>query len=91
MNQSPPNRSDLVMGVIGIILYVMVGWFYLASGLMVPGPWLYILWAIWIGGLWVLTRVFRRNPVWTPAVPVGAAIVWVAFVQLGSSLLGWTA
>jgi len=52
---------------------------------------LYILWALWIGGLWALIRVFRRNPVWARAVPAGAANAWVAFVQLGSWLLGWTA
>jgi hypothetical protein len=28
---------------------------------------------------------------WTPAVPVGAALLWVVIVQLGSWLFGWTA
>ena len=33
----------------GLLAYLAVGVFpYLPSGLVVPGPWLYILWAVWL-------------------------------------------
>ena len=83
--------GPLIVGVIGMVLYVVVGWLYLGSGLVVDSPWYVLLWAVWIAGLFVLGRVFKRRPVWTPVVPVAALALWVAFVQLGSWLLGWTA
>jgi len=83
--------GPLIVGVIGMVLYVVVGWLYLGSGLVVDSPWYVLLWAVWIAGLFVLGRVFKRRPVWTPVVPVAALALWVAFVQLGSWLFGWTA
>jgi len=88
---SKRSLSGAVLGVTGILLYAMVGWPYLGSGLVVPFPWVFALWAIWVGGLFVLIRVVKRYPVWTPAVPVAALIAWVAFVQLGVWLFGWSA
>jgi hypothetical protein len=85
------STASTLAGVIGIILYLLVGWLYLASGLVVPEPWYLVMWGIWIAGLWPLIRVFRLNPMWTPAIAVGAAALWVAIVQLGSWLFGWTA
>jgi hypothetical protein len=85
------STAALTVGVIGIILYLVVGWLYLASGLVVPEPWYLLMWGIWIAGLWPMGRVFRRSPMWTPAVPVGAALLWVVIVQLGSWLFDWTA
>ncbi len=82
---------EKVLLVVGIVLYVTTGWLYLSSGLVVPFPWVYILWTIWLGGLLVLRSVMRNNPAWTPMVAVAAVAVWVAFVQLGSWLFGWTA
>ena len=73
------------------MLYLIVGWLYLGSGLVVDYPWFVVLWAIWAGGVVVLIRVFRRSPFWTPLVAVSAVAIWVVFVQLGSWLLGWSA
>ena len=80
-----------VLGVIGLVLYLAVGWLYLASGLVVPFPWLVGVWVIWAVGLLVLFRVFRASPRLTPLVPLAAVAVWVVVVQMGSWLLGWTA
>lgn len=80
-----------VFGIFGVILYVLTGWLYLTSGLVVPFPWVYVLWAIWLAGLIVLRIVFRDRPLLTPLVAVGAVVAWVAYVQLGSWLFGWTA
>lgn len=85
---SPTSR---LLGVAGILLYLAVGWLYLGSGLVVPFPWVWVLWAIWVGGLIVVVRVFRTAPIRTPLIPLAAVGVWVAFVQLGAWIFGWTA
>jgi hypothetical protein len=81
----------MLLGLIGIGLYVAVGVFYLGSGLVMPYPWVFAMWALWLGGLFVLAKVFSASRPWTPAVPVAAVIVWVIIVQLGSWLFDWTA
>jgi len=80
-----------ILGIVGIILYLIVGYFYLVSGLVVPGVWLIVLWLIWIAGIYVLVRVFRTARAWTPLVAVGAMAVWAIYVSLGGALLDWTA
>ncbi len=85
------SRLSLTAGVIGIGVYLMAGGLYLGSGLVVPYPWAYWLWAVWIGGIAVLVSVFRRSPIWTPIVPIAAVALWVTVVQIGHWLLGWTA
>jgi hypothetical protein len=92
-NGSPvPSGRSRVLGVIGLLAYLVVGGFpYLASGLMVPGPWLYILWAVWVVGLILAWRVFRVRPAMTLAFAPAALAVWAIYVYLGEQLLGWTA
>jgi hypothetical protein len=80
-----------ISGVVGIVLYLMVGFVYLTSGLVVPYPWLLVLWGLWVAGLYLLYVVFKERRAWTPAVAVGAAAVWWIFLAVGESLLGWTA
>jgi len=81
-----------VLGIVGLLAYLVVGVFpYLASGLMVPGPWLYILWATWVMGLILAWRVFRVRPAMTLAFAPAAVAFWFLYVNLGEQLLGWTA
>ena len=56
-----------------------------------PYPGVFVLWAIWIIGLVATIRVARQRPAWTPLAPPVAFAFWVAFVQIGSWLFGWTA
>jgi hypothetical protein len=84
------SPAATISGIIGIALYLVVGFFYLSS-LMVPGPWLFILWGIWLAGIYPLISVLRRRRAWTPVVAVAAAVVWWLFVTIGEALLGWTA
>lgn len=85
-----PGAVATISGTAGIILYLVVGYFYLSSGLMVPGPWLFILWGIWLAGLYPLVTVFRRRRAWTPLVAVAAAVVWWLYLTIGEAVLGWT-
>ncbi|MDH3538687.1 MAG: hypothetical protein OEP52_01720 [Acidimicrobiia bacterium] len=77
--------------MIGILLYLLVGILYLGSGLVMPYPWAFGMWVLWIGGLIMLIRVFQDHRAWTPLGPVGAVILWVVIVQLGAWLFNWTA
>lgn len=90
---SEPKRSliSALLGVIGILFYALVGWLYLGTGLVMPYPWVYGMWAIWVAGVLVLVRVVKRFPAWTATVPLAAVVIWVTLVQLGSWLFGWTA
>lgn len=80
-----------IIGITGVVLYLLTGFIYLSSGLVVPAPWLFILWGIWIAGLYLLVTVYRARPMWTPAVPVGAVVVWWVYLMVGEAVLGWTA
>ena len=79
------------LGIIGLILYLGVGFFYLTSGLLVPGVALVLLWLVWLAGLWLAIRWFRTRPQRVLLVAVGAAIFWFIYVQGGSAIFGWTA
>ncbi|MGI8793791.1 MAG: hypothetical protein ACR2H3_11545 [Acidimicrobiales bacterium] len=56
-----------------------------------PAPWFVWLWLVWIAAAGLLVQVARTRPLWTPAVPVGALVLWVTVVQFGDWFLGWTA
>ena len=78
------------MRVLGFVLLVPVGLLYLASGLVVPQPWLTALWAVGAGVVAYAVRN-RRRPGLVLAAPVVAVLVWVGAVSLGEALLDWTA
>jgi len=80
-----------VLGVVGLAAYAATAFLYIGSGLIVPGPWIVVLWVIWIAGLYLTTRVFRGARHWTPVVAVGAVSFWWLFVTLGENMFGWTA
>lgn len=89
---SPTTRGGTLLGVAGMVLYALVGVVYLVSGLMVPAiPWLLVLWAVWLGGIYPVVAVFRNRRPWTPVVAVAAMAFWWLYVTLGDLLLGWTA
>lgn len=90
-HQTVSSPAATISGIVGIVLYVAIGFVYLASGLVVPAPWLFPLWGIWLVGLYLLIRVFRIRRAWTPLIAVGAAAFWWLYVTLGGLYLGWTA
>ena len=82
--------GQTVLVVLGFALHAVAGWWYVVSGLVVPGPYLYILWAAWVA-LLVIQIVNRRRPLLVLSVPFVAALFWLAFVQGLGSLLDWKA
>ena len=79
-----------MLAVVAAVAHLVVGYFYLASGLLVPGYALFPLWIWWAVLAWLLVRLARRRSWWTPAVPVVALGTWLLVLTLGEQLLGWT-
>ncbi|MEU2615583.1 hypothetical protein ABZ570_29010 [Micromonospora sp. NPDC007271] len=78
-------RMRRVVGWLGLAAHLAVGFWYAASGLVVPG------WAL--AGLLVVWAVLlvRRRPALVPLAPLSAVLVWLAVVSAGGAWLGWTA
>lgn len=85
------SRIGQLLGLVGIGLYLLLGVLYVGSGLVMPYPWAFGMWALWAGGFAFLVRVFSRRRPWTPAVPATGLGLWVLIVLLGEQLFGWTA
>ncbi|MDX1659482.1 MAG: hypothetical protein R3343_11730 [Nitriliruptorales bacterium] len=74
----------------GVLMHLMVGAFYLGSGLLAP-PWaVLVLWAVWLLLAGVMWKE-RRRVVVVLAMPFVAAAVWGIVMWLGDTFLGWTA
>jgi hypothetical protein len=88
----PTSVWPKVAAWIGLVLHLVVGVFpYLASGLMVPGWGLVVLWVVWAGLLVLAIRLLRMHSPWTLAVPAIAVAFWFLWLTIGESLFGWTA
>lgn len=78
--------------LVGVVLYVVTGFFYITSGLIVPlFPWLMILNAVWAFGFVVMLRRSRAQWWVAPVGAVAAIVFWVVFVWGGEAIFGWTA
>lgn len=87
----PWSPGRVLLAVLGLALLLPVGLFYLASGLVVPLPWLVVLWAVYLVAVAATVVLVRRHSWWAPAPAVLAAGVWWLTVTLGERLGGWTA
>ena len=82
---------SLVVGGLAMAALLVIGYYYLASGLVAP------LWAvvglmiIWVALVVLGIRWFRSHPWRLVALPVIAVLVWLGALTLGERLLGWTA
>ncbi len=81
----------MAVGWLAVALHCAVGFLYLLSGLVAPGYGVLLLWALWGALLVVVLRLRTRRPVWAPAVPVAAAVLWQAVLLFGRAVLGWQA
>lgn len=77
--------------VLAVLAHLVIGYFYLASGLMAP------LWAVslllvwWLVLVYAVVRLVRRRSYLVLLVPVVAAATWFAVMGFGGAVLGWTA
>jgi len=88
MTDSPAGPR--IAAVVALLAMVPVGSFYLASGLLVPGQWLFLLWVVFLVLVSVGVRLFRCRSYLVLAVPVVAAVVWFGTLSAGEAWLGWT-
>jgi hypothetical protein len=74
----PESGSELRVAVLILTALLMLGlaYWYLASGLLVPHPYLAILWVAWLGFA-LLAWAFRRRPFLALLVPVSGASFWI--------------
>jgi hypothetical protein len=79
-----------VAAVVAFLLLAPVGFFYAASGLLMPGPWLFLLWVLFVVLVVLAVLLARRRSYWVLAVPVLGGAFWWGFVSAGEAWLGWT-
>lgn len=82
--------AQIGMLVVGYVLLAVLSYLYLASGLVVPVPWLWGLWAVMVFLIGLSIRWWRR-PVLVLALPFVGALLWVAYLQGLGSLFDWSA
>lgn len=90
MTDESRRAGQIIAIVFGVLLHLVVGFFYLVSGLVAPLWALAVLWLIWIG-LAVLMWRWRSSPFRVLATPFVAAAIWWAVITFGDVVLGWTA
>ena len=85
-----PTGPLVLAGVAGLA-HLVVGYFYLAGGLVIPGAVLIPLWIVWLLlAVWLVRLAIRRSW-WTPAPPVIAAVVFVLVLVVGEQAFDWQA
>ena len=83
------SAGQSVILVLASLLHLVVGYFYLVTGLMAPVWGVGLLLLIWLGlAIWGYTIRHRAVVLLVPPVAIA---VWFVVVSLGESLLGWTA
>lgn len=81
----------VVAALIAAFTHLVVGYLYLASGLVAP-LWAVTLLIVWWGVLaYVGVRLVQRRSYLVLLVPVVAAATWFGVIMLGGQILGWTA
>lgn len=94
MNQGTdrvPTVAQRIGRALGLALMLVVGWFYLVSGLVAP------LWAVigllvvWGVVLVLSLREWNTRPLWILAAPFGLMLFWVIVIWAGGQFLGWSA
>jgi hypothetical protein len=93
-DDSRPRRVGSTFAVAAVVAWlamVPVGFLYAASGLLVPGPWLFLMWLLYAAALAATVLLTRRRSYWVLVPPVVGAAAWFALVSLGEAYWGWTA
>lgn len=84
--------AQRIAALIGLGAHLVLAiWYFLYTPLFAPLSGSIVLWAAWLGLLALAVSWWRPHPFRVLAVPVAAAVVWMAGVWLGSVVLGWAA
>lgn len=97
MTRSEPVGQDrrssagpVVAAVVAALAHLVVGFYYLASGLMAPLWAIVLLLVVWAVLAWAGVRLAMRRSYLVLLIPVLAFGVWFAVMSLGGAVLGWT-
>ena len=85
------STGPIVLAVLAGLAHLVVGYFYLVGGLVIPGYVLLPLWLLLLVLATLLVRWSLMRSWWTPAIPVAAAAVLVLTLVVGGNVLGWQA
>jgi hypothetical protein len=85
------RTGPLVLAGVAGLAHLVVGYFYLAGGLVIPGPVLIPLWIVWLLLAVWLVRLAVRRSWWTPAPPVIAAVLFFLVLVIGEQAFDWQA
>jgi hypothetical protein len=88
---SSGTTGPLLLALLAWVVQLVVGYFYLVGGLVIPGPVLIPLWVLWLALTALLVRLTLLRSWWAPAVPVAAAGVFVLALVTGDLVFGWQA
>ena len=93
MTTAPRQRraGPIAVAVLAGLVHLVVGYFYLAGGLVIPGPVLIPLWVLWLVLAAALVVLAIRGSWWTLAIPIAAAVVFVLAIVVGEQVFGWQA
>lgn len=88
-----PTSSRAALALVAALAgaaQLVVGFFYLSSGLVAPLWAIVVLLAWWVVQSVALVRLALRRSYWVLAVPVVAAVTWFAALSLGAWVFDWT-
>lgn len=87
--QKPPRKTAFV--VVALVLHLALGLLLLVSGLIVPIPYLILLWIAWGALLVSIGFLAGRRPWRALLAPAIAGALYLAVVVGLGTLLDWTA
>lgn len=88
---APPRSLRAAAAIVALLLMLPIGFQYLVSGLVVPAPDLYGMYALFGALLAVAALLARRRSWWVLAVPPAASGLWFLLIWLGGQYWGWQA
>jgi len=86
---APARPLRTTAAVSALVLMLPTGFLYLMSGLVVPAPDLYAMYALFAGLLVGAVLLARRRSWWVLGVPPAAAGLWFLLIRLGGQYWGW--
>jgi len=84
-----PAGAPRTAAAVALLLMLPVGFQYLVSGLVVPAPDLYGMYALFALLLAGTAILARRRSWWVLAVPPLAAGLWFLLISIGGQYFGW--
>lgn len=86
---APERPLRTAAAVSALVLMLPTGFLYLMSGLVVPAPDLFAMYALFAGLLVGAVLMARRRSWWVLGVPPAAVGAWFLLIRLGGQYWGW--